>query len=41
MKNCGHVPQVENHKEYNRIVLEFLKSSVGPLIKKGQITPVS
>jgi pimeloyl-ACP methyl ester carboxylesterase len=26
MKNCGHVPQMENPKEYNRIILNFLKT---------------
>lgn len=24
MKNCAHVPQVENASEYNRLVLSFL-----------------
>ena len=41
MKNCGHVPQAENPKEYNHIVLDFLKSSVAPVVKKGQVTPVN
>lgn len=41
MKNCGHVPQAENPKEYNNIVLDFLKSSVAPVVKKGQVTPVN
>ncbi|KAG0555156.1 hypothetical protein M758_12G150500 [Ceratodon purpureus] len=41
MKNCGHVPQVENPKEYNHIVLDFLKSSVPSVISKRQVTPVS
>ncbi|CAK9215059.1 unnamed protein product [Sphagnum troendelagicum] len=26
MKNCGHIPQIENPKEYNRIILNFLKT---------------
>jgi hypothetical protein len=26
MKNCGHAPQIENPREYNRIILNFLQS---------------
>lgn len=26
MKNCGHAPQIENPREFNRIILNFLQS---------------
>jgi homoserine acetyltransferase len=26
VKNCGHAPQIENPREYNRIILNFLQS---------------
>ncbi len=26
IKNCGHAPQIENPREYNRIILNFLQS---------------
>jgi pimeloyl-ACP methyl ester carboxylesterase len=27
LENCGHVPQIERAKDFNRLVEEFLKSS--------------
>jgi hypothetical protein len=26
MKNCGHIPQIENSKEYSHIIFNFLKT---------------
>lgn len=41
MKNCGHVPQLENPKEYNRILQEFLAKPLVPVVKKAQVTPAT
>ncbi|XP_024356867.1 uncharacterized protein [Physcomitrium patens] len=38
MTNCGHVPQLENSREYNRIVLDFLRDrQVTAAPRAGQV----
>ena len=39
MKNCGHVPQLENPRLFNRIIKNFLKSDEPPSLKKAQVSP--